>query len=434
MLRYFLLFLFLFPVGIFAQSKESLSYKEVVAIALKNNFDILLARNGVEATELQNTWGNAGFLPKIDINANGNLASNNTNQQFANGLEVKQNSVQSNTINAGAFLNWTIFDGMKMFATKERLSLLAQQSKVDLKIQIENTIEEVTLAYYQLVKQDQLIKGILAAMEVSEERIKIAEKKKLLGSGSNVELLQAKMDLNAQRSNLIVQNSFLKEQKTFLLELIKADPNITFSVDTNFVFESLNSLESVKKQVLESNNNIQKLQNATLIAAQLLKETRALRYPTIGLSSNYLFGRTQNEVGFALFNQNLGLNNGLTFSWNIFNGGRTNQQMKIAKLQQQNANLLLDKGLRSAQSVTLSAYHRWLGDQEVLTIEEENIQLARQSLQISTERLKLGLGNYLETKESQNSFEAAITRLVNARYNLKQSETLLLKLCGNLVR
>jgi outer membrane protein TolC len=74
-----------------------------------------------------------------------------------------------------------------------------------------------------------------------------------------------------------------------------------------------------------------------------------------------------------------------------------------------------------------------LNDQEILTLEEENIQLAQEALNISLARLKIGLGNYLEIKESQNTYEAAITRLVNARYNLKQSETNIKKLMGTLV-
>jgi outer membrane protein TolC len=73
-------------------------------------------------------------------------------------------------------------------------------------------------------------------------------------------------------------------------------------------------------------------------------------------------------------------------------------------------------------------------DKDLLALEEENIKLADQSLLIALERLKLGLGNYLETKESENSYEEAVTRLVNARYSVKQSETRLRKLTGELLK
>ncbi|MCC6186515.1 MAG: TolC family protein, partial [Chitinophagaceae bacterium] len=411
-----------------AQSAATISYQQVIAMALENNYDIKIAKNTAQQAAAQNTIGNAGMLPKLDLNATGNLANNNTNQKFSSGLEVNQNGVNSNTLNAGAYLSWTIFDGLKMFATKERLNLLAMQGELGFKMQIENTIEEVTLLYYQIVKQEQLIKGIFAAMAVSEERIKIADKKKALGSGSNVEVLQAKLDLNAQKSNLITQQYLLNDFKSQLIVLTKSEMSNNYSVDTFFSFEKQNNITTIQEKVAQSNSSIIFAQRNSLIASQSIKELQAQRFPTIGLTSNYLFARSQNSAGFALLNQNLGLNTGFTFSWNLFNGLRTNSQIKVAKMQQLNTSLELERNRLNQQSVAQVAYTRWLGDKEILTLEEENIILAEQSLQITTERLKLGLGNYLETKESQSSYEAAITRLVNARYNLKQSETTLKKL------
>jgi outer membrane protein TolC len=429
----FIIFLF-FTTALQAQPAAMLSYQQVVAMALESNYDIQIAQNNKRIATKQNTLGNAGFLPKMDIVSTGNLATNNTNQKFANGLEVNQGNVQSNALNAGAYLSWTIFDGMKMFATKERLNLLAQQGELGLKLQVENTIQEVTILYYQIVKQEQLIKGIDAAMAVSEERIKIADKKKALGSGSNVEVLQAKLDLNAQKSNLIAQKYVLNEYKSNLLLLLKLDANKSFIVDSTFAFEGLQSMEEIKAQVDQMNTAIRFADKNVLITQQNVKELQSQRFPSLGLTSNYLFSRSQNEAGFALFNQNLGLNTGFTFSWNLFNGLRTSNQIRIAKMQNLNASLEVERTRLNQFSAAQIAYTRWLGDKEILLLEEENIKLAAQSLQITTERLRLGLGNFLETKESQSSYEAAITRLVNARYNLKQSETILKKLTGAFVK
>ena len=133
-----IIFLF-FTTTLSAQSDAVLSYQQVVAMALQSNYDIQIANNNAEIAAKQNTFGNAGFMPKIDVISNGNLATNNTNQKFSNGLEVNQDNVKSNTLNSGAYLSWSIFDGLKMFATKERLNLLAQQGELGFKIQIENT-------------------------------------------------------------------------------------------------------------------------------------------------------------------------------------------------------------------------------------------------------------------------------------------------------
>jgi outer membrane protein len=423
----------LFPLLCGAQ-ESVYTYKQVIATALKNNFDIQLAQNNAAVAGIQNTLGNAGMLPRLDLNASGGKSSNDIRQNFSSGLTVDQNGVKSDNITSGAYLTWTVFDGLKMFATKERLHLLEQQGQLSLRLQIENTLEEVTLYYYQVVKQQQLIKGILAAMSVSDERIRIAERKLTLGSGSNVEVLQAKLDLNAQRSDLVTQRYLLNEFKNGLLVLIKEEPGASYKVDSSFAFEPIASIESIRQRIEQSNTTLQIVQKNTLIYNQNIKELQSQYMPRLALTSNYLFSRSSNAAGFSLFTQNLGFNYGFTFSWNLFNGLNTRNQVRVARVQAQSSIFEAERARYNIFSTAHSAYVRWLGDKEILEIEEGNITLAEQSLKITTERLRLGLGNFLETKESQNSYEGAITRLVNARYNLKQSETALRKLTGELIK
>jgi outer membrane protein TolC len=433
MFRIFLIILFVFPLSLCAQIGTTISYKQAIALLLKNNFDIQIAKNNATIADIQNSYGNAGFLPKIDINAGTSIASNKTRQEFANGLNVNQSGVGSQNLNAGAFLSWTIFDGMKMFASKERLNLLEQQGELSLKLQMEQQIEQLTLLYYQAVKQAQLINGIQTTMQVSAERIKLYELKLDIGAGSNVELLQAKLDYNAQKSNLLTQKSELENYKSSLLTVLKADASTNINLDTIFEFESLKSLEEIKQKIEQSNQTVLSAKRNIQIQTQALKELQALSLPKVGLTSSYNFARSENAAGFALLNQNLGYNFGVNFSWNIFNGFNNKNQIKVGKYALQNSQLEVDKIKYTYNNAAFAAYQRMINDQSILGLEEENIKLAKEALNISFERLKLGLGNYLEIKESQSTYEAAITRLVNARYNLKQSETTIKKLMGTLV-
>lgn len=413
-------------------AQVQLSYLDIIGRALKNNYDIEIARNNVRIAADQNTMGAAGMLPRLDLNASGNKASNDTRQKFSSGLEVNQKGVQSETVAAGAYLSWTVFDGLKMFATKERLRLLEQQSELSLRLQVETTIEEVTLNYYQVVKQQQLIKGIEAAMAVSDERIKIADKKLTLGSGSNVELLQAKLDRNALRSDWIAQHYLLNEFKNNLMMLLREQADTAYTVDTNFEFAAILSMERIRAMAEQGNTGIAIADKNVHISEQVVKELRSQTLPKLTLNSNYLFSRNSNAAGFSLLNRNAGLNYGFTFSWNIFNGFTTRNQINVARVQVENARFRADQTRLQTQSALQSAYMRWNGDQQILRLEEENMKLAEQSLFIATERERIGLGNYLETKQSQSSFQDALTRLVNARFNLKQSEMALRRISGTL--
>lgn len=434
MFKQILFILCFLPLALSAQTGEKLSYQAVIEAALKNNFDIQIAKNNLSIAEQQNTFGNAGFLPRVDVNASGMLSSNKTKQEFSSGLMVDKNGVSSNNVSAGIYLTWTIFDGLKMFAAKERLELLEESGQLNLKLQIENTIQQVTLAYFQIVKQEQLIKGIITAKNVSEERIKLAQKKLDVGAGSNVELLHAKLDLNAQRSNLLSQQNVLNEFKGRLLVLLKTDPYTAFSVDSIFTFIEIKSQEDIKQNIEKANNSLLFAQKNAAVSNQYIKEIRSQRLPKLALNANYVYGRNTNTAGFTLLNQNQGTGVGFTFSWNLFNGFNTSGQLKAAALQLENSSINEQSTRYTLFSAAAIAYSKWLGDKEMLSLEEENIKLAEESLKISVERSRLGLGNYLETKESQNSYEQSVTRLVNARYNLKVSETELRKMTGGLLQ
>lgn len=430
---YFSILLLVLPFAGMSQDSV-ITYQKAVEIALKNNYDIQIATNNVKIGKKEDTYGAAGFLPRVDAQATGGIANNDIHQEFSTNTSVNRPNVASNNLTAGVYLTWTIFDGLKMFATKERLNQLEEQGEISLKIQIENTLQQVTLSYYQVVMQEQLIKGINAAKAVSEERIKIADKKLAIGSGSNVDLLQAKLDLNEQKSNLLTQQAALGQYKNNLLTLLRIDPFTQVAVDSDFVFDKIKSIEEIKQNIEKQNNQIMYAQKNVKISAQIIKEVRSQALPRLALMGDYLFARNESAAGLTLLNQSLGYNAGFTFTWNLYNGWNTHNQIEVAQLQTQNNILELENTKLNMLSSANTAYLNWLGYKQILDLEEDNIKIAEQSLNITTQRLSVGLGSSIEVIESQQSYEDAITRLVNARYNVKASEVAMKKLMGELVK
>ena len=416
------------------QTQPFLSYDDAVKIGLQQNLDVIIAKNEAEISSIQNNIGNAGFLPKLDWQTNLSGANNATNQKFSNGQEINKASVVSGNISSGVYIAYTLFDGFKMFATKRKLEILEEQGDLNFKMQAENLVEKISLAYYQIVRQEQMINGILSSMDVANARLQLAEKKLAIGSGSNVEVLQAKLDLNALKSNLISNKNILKQQKISLSQMLQDKEFSNFQVDTNFYFEQDFVMEQFFDQIEKNNKSLLYTKKNKDISEQTIKEIKSQKLPKLDLNSSFLFSRNQNAAGFSLLNQNAGFNAGLALSWNLFNGYKTRTQIKVAEIISLNSKLFEDN-LRSAiYADAKNAYEKWINNKQALELEEQNMQLANQSLLIMLERMKVGLGNYLETKESQNTYEQAITRLVSARYNLKETEINLKKITGQFIK
>ena len=83
MFRLLFITIFIIPITIHAQQSASISYKQAIALLLKNNFDIQIAKNNATIADVQNNYGSAGFLPKLDFNAGTALANNKTKQEMS---------------------------------------------------------------------------------------------------------------------------------------------------------------------------------------------------------------------------------------------------------------------------------------------------------------------------------------------------------------
>jgi outer membrane protein len=430
------LFSTLLLVVVFFQSysQEKLSLGDAISIALKNNYGILIAHNEEEVAKNNYSLGNAGILPSVTATASGAAITNDTKQKYATGLEVNKNGVNSKNLNAGIGLNWTLFDGLKMFSTYNRLEELNERQKLLSKVEVENLIEQIITGYFNIVQQAQLLKATQENIDIYNERLRITEAKFQIGSSSKLEYLQAKVDLNEQRSIQMKQETALSNAKVSLNQLLARAVDTDFAPDDSIVVTYQPGIEDLKTTVAKNNYRLQSAQRDVNISSLTVKEFQALRFPQLNLTGNYVFSKAENGAGLILLNQNLGWNIGFTASWNLFDGINVNRQVKNAKLDYESANLQLKDLKTQIDAQLLIAFHNFETAMQVLNLEEENLQAAKENVTIAFERYRIGRSTQLELKEAQKSLQDAENRTISARYDAKVLETQLMKLNGELVK
>lgn len=417
-----------------AGAQEVITYDQAATQALQQNLAVQIVKNETAIAQNNNSIGNAGMLPRLDFEAAGSYANNNTNQEYQSAPSVNRRGVVSNGINSGIILSWTIFDGLRMFAAKNRLTAEEQASQYRLKQQIEATLLEVNAAYFELVKQKQQINATKEAITIYEERLLIAETRVTIGKASKTDLLQAKVDLNEQKSILLRSQAIYREAQALLNRLMGKPAETEFDVSDEITFNYTPSYSDIKAGMRTRNNSILFAETNISIAESLKKEIAAMRYPVLSVNTSYNFTRTSNQAGFVLLNQNVGLNAGFTFSWNLFNGFNTHRQVKNAELNIVNSNLQLQDMQRQTEMELVQAWRNFETAKEILVLEEESYTLAKENMELSLERFKLGNMTTVEFKQTQITLQDVQTRLVNARYDAKTAETKLMQLNGDLVK
>ncbi len=220
-------FLFCFsPLQSLWAQPTILTADEAVKLALEANFDIRLSRADAEIAHLNNTKGNAGMLPTVNLVANENFTLSAFQQQLANGTEFVAAGAPFNNANAGVQMSWTLFDGRRMHIAKNRLAQLESLGQFNLVSTIQTTVANVLFAYYDIVRSKLQERALSEVIVLNEERLRIAEARLAAGFAAQTDALQARIDLTQRRSDLLVQQTTTVAAKNTLNRLL-ARPVLT---------------------------------------------------------------------------------------------------------------------------------------------------------------------------------------------------------------
>lgn len=411
-------------------AKNVLTLEDAMAIGLKNNYDILMAKNQQDAAALNYRYAFGAFLPTVSASASRVWSTVNVNQKYSNGNDVERNRSKSNNTALSADLNWTLFDGLKVFATKDKLEAIKDEGVLLVKDQIISSVSQIIQTYYTIVQSKQQLQSIQEQMGISQERVNIARNKFESGLGSKIDLLQASVDLNAQKAALLQQQTLIAENKAALNQLIALPPDHDYAVlDTIPVRLDLD-YATLQQKTMDANPGLLLARKDIDISKLSLKEIQRSRFPTISFNSSYSYSKQNSQAGFFLFNQSKGFNYGFSASIPVFQGFDINRQAKSAQLgiDYQQLNL---KNQQSQVSVQLTnAFKDYDYYKQAMQLEEENLSVAEENVTVTLAAFRLGQVSSLEVKEAQQSLADARFRLISARYNAKLAETTLLKL-GN---
>ncbi len=417
-----------------AEAQQLLSPEAAIAATLQHHHGILLAKNDLAAAALDVEYANGAFLPRVNATVGHVWNNNNQRQEFSDGEVRKRSGVRSGNLSAALNLNWTLFDGMKMFVTKDKIEEIRQLGELGVKNQVVNTLAETTNLYFNIVRQQQQLKAIAEQMSISEERVKVAERKLETGLGSKPELLQAKVDLNAQKARQLQQLTLIAQLKEQLRQLAGQQLPENFEVIDTIPFRSDLRLEQLQEGIAATNPSLLLAEKNIGIARLTLDERKAERLPTVSFNSAYNFNRLDNQSVVnpfqPLLSRSNGFNFGLVANIPILNNRLALRNIEQAELGIQQFQLLLDESRTLVETELKNAFRSYQYQQQALALEEENIELAKENVAIALERFRQGVSTYLELREAQKSLEDAYDRLIAARYNTKLAETELLRLNG----
>src|SRR5690554_1688086 len=423
--------------------QEVYDLSRVVITGLEQNFSVKVARNREEIAENNLTKGNAGFLPTITTTnrVGGNVTS--TTQNMNDGSQRKTNGVHNTTGSAAINLDMPLFRGFSIQTTWQRLNELKQVGELNTQMTMENLVAQIVSGYFYHVQQLNLYDNMKSAVELSKERARIDEERYLLGSTSKLDLLQSIVYLNADSSRLARQNEAILESavrlKT-LMALQNLEEDIVL-IDTTINYNPKLSYEDLLESTLVNNTGLLIAKKNQVISELDYKVIASRAYPYVNFSTGYNYAYrgygtgTISEYGeIALSNQQSGtLNYGITLGMDIFDGFNRKREKTNALIEIENRVHQLQEIEQEVKADLLAFYYAYENNLRLVSMEEQNLAVARENLEIAVERYRLGALSGLELREVQRSLLEAEERLITIRFQTKLAEISLLQISGRIM-
>ncbi|MFN8346246.1 MAG: TolC family protein [Spirosomataceae bacterium] len=423
----------------FSFSQELLTLENAISTALEKNYAIKIARSRETIAHNDNTRGNAGMLPVVTGSSQANFNNNSVNQTFFPvGTTTRDPLVQSGVHNrnsaSGVNMVWTVFDGMGMFATAERLREIEQLGKTTVRINIENTVAQVAAAYYDIIRQKQRLESLKDALDISNTRRELAKANYEVGTTSKSEYLAAQVDYNQDEAAVVAQEQFLKNSKVNLNSLMLRDFNADFNVPDTIVFRKDLDIAQLQQNLKSQNPNLLAANQTRKIAEINEKEIRAIRYPQVDLLGSYTYSTLNNEVGFGVKSSKSGsLNYGARLVVPIYDGYNQRRREQNAKINTIITGYQEDDLQNQLLTALERAYISYRNSVQLFDFEDRNLKIARQNVDLAFERYKFGNSTAIEFREAQRNAVASESRLIEAAYNVKVTEIELLRLSSSIV-
>ena len=414
-------------------AQDILRVEEAVQIALENNYQIKIAANELQIDEVSVSVGNAGMLPQVGLNLIDNNSVQYLSQTRSDGSVVERDNAKNNSLNYGIALDWTLFNGLKMFADYEQLKETQKLGEAQLKQVILNKVGEVMITYFDLVQQKQQLTALDSTIIISEQRVDLAYNRFIIGKASKLEVLNAQVDLNTDQTLMQRQKELYMNTKVQLNEYLARDLKIDFEVVPEIFVDQALQLPELESLVAKENPTLQAEQINKRISELELKQTKALRYPTVFASTGYNFGRTESSLGFTTSSNSRGWNYGFGASLNIFDGFNQNRNEKIAKIQIETTEVAIAQRTQELMSLVNTTYQTYLTNISLIELEGKNEAIAQENMEITVEKYRIGIIPTIEFRTAQLNYINAKVRYSNAKFQAKLSEIILKQLAGNLV-
>ena len=415
--------------GAGAQEQRVWTLVQCIDHALENNLSVKQSGLNVEQREIDLNTAENNRLPSVSGSAGQNFS-------FGRGLTADNTYANTNTTNTSFSVgaNVPVFNGFQIKHNIELSKLNLAAATADLEKAKDDIRVAVAQAYVQILYNMEILD--VARSQVEIDSLQVVRLSEMASNGK------------ASRADVSAQEATLAQSR---VSVTQAENNVAFAIlDLTQLLElpspegfhiARPSVEGLENAMLMDPEDIyaEAVQFKPVIKAEEIRLDQALKnidlakdsfLPTLsisgGLGTNYYTSSGFPSAGFASqlknnFSQYIGLNLNIP----IFSHFSNRNQVRNAKLQYSNQEIMLDNSKKSLYKEIQQAYYNAVGSQAKYRSSQVAAASAEDAFELAQARYENGKSGITEFNEAKGRYMSAASNLVQARYEyLYQSKIL----------
>ena len=428
---------------------ESLTLEDCIKLALKKNAAIITNQNLNESSDRDVLASYAGILPTLNVSASSGKFKAGESEDFSE-VPVEIDSVTGDPIrlerrlitrpsDKGSFnefnlrLNQNLFDGGEWWNAIRYAQAQKRASDYNLISIINTTVMTVQERFFDLLKQQKLLEVNELAVKRSEDQLSKTEKMYELGAVAKVDVFRSRVNLGNDRTELLLQKNAVITARNVLNLSLGRNPNSPLRIQHEFSLKSaFKNTEELIETAIEKNPELMKTEEEVKASDIAVARSYSVLFPNLSAFLNYRRSNEEINRVYTNYNKNWTLNYGLSVSLNLFNGFQDMVNIQKSKLAERNNQVAFEESKRELIASVLQLVDNYNSYLEIIEINEENLEAAKEEFRLAEERYRIGSGTQLEVREAQVNLTRAEQTLVAAQYNARITQAQLEQALGTI--
>jgi multidrug efflux system outer membrane protein len=394
--------------------------QELIRTALKQNYDLQLATERINAARAQVAVTRSSLFPQVSANPT-----------FTGGKEnVEQSKYNFLTLTADAAFQLDFFGKLRRATEAARAEMLATEDARQ--VVVLTLVSDVASDYFTLLELDLQLVITQDTVRTQTDSVKLTQLRLQHGVATKLDVLQAQQVLDTANAQIPDLERQIAQQEDAISILLGSYPQ-GIARGLNLTDQTLppEVPPGIPSSILERRPDIREAEQILVAANANIGVAKAQFFPQISLtgSGGGAFGRDslfpfRNPTRIGIWSY------GAQVNQPIFTGGALKGNLHLAESEHKQALIAYQQAIQEAFGDVSDALIGYDKLHQVRVRQEVTVADLQESVRISTLRYKGGTTTYLEVLDGQRSLFAAELTLASARGDEYRSLVQLYKVLG----